>query len=76
MMKIGEINIGMIDRVIRLIAGLVFVGAFALNMVAAPWSYLVGLVGVIALITGAVGTCPLYSVLGIKTLEIKDKKTL
>jgi hypothetical protein len=76
MMKIGEINVGMADRVIRLIAGLVFIGAFALNMVADPWVYLVGLVGVIALITGAVGTCPLYSVLGINTLGKKDDHTL
>lgn len=70
-MKIGEMNVGMIDRVIRVIIGLVLIGAFALNMVAAPWSYLAILVGIIALITGAVGTCPLYSVLGFTTLEKK-----
>jgi hypothetical protein len=68
MLQIGEKNVGMIDRVVRIILGIVLIGVFALNMVAAPWSYLVVLIGLIALVTGAVGTCPLYSVLGFSTL--------
>ena len=66
-MKIGEKNVGMIDRVVRIILGIVLIAAFVLNMVAAPWSYLVALIGLIALVTGAVGTCGLYSLLGINT---------
>jgi hypothetical protein len=66
-MKIGEKNVGMIDRVVRIIVGIAFLAGFALNMVAAPLSYLVALIGLIALVTGAVGTCPLYSVLGLNT---------
>jgi hypothetical protein len=73
-MKIGEMNVGMIDRVIRLVAGIVLIGAFALNMIAAPWSYLAILLGVIALVTGVVGTCPLYSILGINTLGKMDTR--
>ena len=71
-MKIDEMNVGMIDRVIRLVAGIVLIGVFALNMIAAPWSYLAILLGVIALVTGVVGTCPLYSVFGINSLGKKD----
>ena len=67
-MQIGEKNVGMIDRVVRIILGIVLIGVFALNMVAAPWSYLVVLIGLIALVTGAVGTCPLYSLIGFTTL--------
>ena len=67
-MKIGEKNVGMIDRVVRIILGIVLIGMFALNMVTAPLSYLVALIGVIALVTGAVGTCALYSLLGMNTL--------
>ena len=55
------------DRVVRLIAGIALLAAFALNMVAAPLSYLVALIGIIALVTGATGTCPSYSVIGINT---------
>lgn len=67
-MKIGEKNVGMIDRVVRIILGIVLIGVFALNMVASPWSYLVALIGLIALITGVVGTCALYSLIGMNTL--------
>ena len=70
-MKIGEKNVGMIDRVVRIILGIVLIAAFALGWVAAPWSYLVALIGLIALVTGAVGTCPLYSMLGMSTLVKK-----
>lgn len=55
-------NVGSIDRVLRVIIGLallalVFVGPKT------PFGYL----GLIPLITGLVGTCPLYSLLGIST---------
>ncbi|MHB8163366.1 MAG: YgaP family membrane protein [Methanoregula sp.] len=67
-LKIGEKNVGMIDRVVRIILGIALIGVFALNMVASPGSYLVALIGLIALITGVVGTCALYSLIGMNTL--------
>jgi hypothetical protein len=67
-MNIGEKNVGTIDRVVRIIVGIALLAGFALNMVAAPLSYLVALIGIIALVTGAIGTCPAYSVIGINTL--------
>ena len=70
-MKIGEKNVGMIDRVIRIIFGIVLLYLFAVNMVAAPWSYLVALIGLILLVTGVVGTCLLYSMIGMNTLGKK-----
>lgn len=66
-MKIGEKNVGTIDRDVRIIVGIALLAVFALNMVAAPWSYLVALIGIIALVTGAAGTCALYSLIGINT---------
>jgi hypothetical protein len=70
-MKIGEKNVGMIDRVVRIIVGIALLLIFALNMVPTPWSYLVALIGLIALVTGAVGTCALYSLIGMNTAEKK-----
>jgi hypothetical protein len=70
-LEIGEKNVGMIDRVVRIILGIVLITAFVLGWVAAPWSYLVALIGVVALVTGALGTCPLYSILGMSTREKK-----
>lgn len=68
-MKIGEKNVGMIDRIVRIILGVILIGVFAMNYIATPWSYLVALIGVVMLVTGVVGTCGLYSVLGMSTLE-------
>jgi hypothetical protein len=70
-MKIGEKNVGMIDRVVRIILGIVLLIVVVMKMVPAPWSYLVALIGLIALVTGAVGTCALYSILGMDTLPKK-----
>lgn len=55
-----------IDRAVRVVLGLallslVFVG---------PKSY-VGLVGLVPLLTGLVGSCPLYTLFGISTCPTK-----
>ncbi len=70
-MKFGEKNVGMIDRVIRIILGIILLYLFVVNMVVAPWSYLVALIGLILLVTGIIGSCPLYSMIGMNTLGKK-----
>ena len=60
-------NEGTIDRVLRVIAGaalvsLVFVGPET------PW----GWIGLVPLVTGLVGNCPVYSLLGISTCPVKQ----
>ncbi len=57
-----KVNEGAIDRVLRVIVGagvlsLAFVGPHT------PWGYL----GLVPLLTGLVGMCPLYAILGINT---------
>ena len=61
----------MIDRVVRIILGIILLIVFVMKMVPAPWSYLVALIGLIALVTGALGTCALYSLLGMSTTPKK-----
>ena len=55
-------NEGTIDRVLRVIVGL---GLLALVFVGpqTPW----GWIGVVPLLTGLVGFCPAYTLLGIRT---------
>jgi hypothetical protein len=53
-----------IDRVVRVTLG---VGLLALT-VTGPKT-LLGLVGLIPLITGIVGSCPIYTLLGLKTCK-------
>lgn len=59
-------NEGTVDRVLRVILGLgllslVFIGPHT------PWGY----IGLIPLLTGLVGMCPLYSLLGINTCGVR-----
>lgn len=55
-------NVGGIDRTIRVVVGLVL-----LALVFVGPKTLWGLIGVIPLVTGFFGVCPLYSVLGMST---------
>lgn len=59
-------NIGLIDRILRIIAGLALI-SLAFIGPHTPW----GWVGVIPLITGLVGWCGAYTVLGINTCKQK-----
>ena len=60
-------NIGLLDRVARIVLGLALV-AFALGLIAPATGFnWIGWIGVIPLITALVGSCPLYSVLGFST---------
>lgn len=67
MSKLFPRNEAKIERVIRVIAGigllsLVFVGPQT------PW----GWIGVVPLLTGLIGSCPLYTLLGISTCRMKE----
>lgn len=57
-------NEGTVDRALRVIVGLVLL-YFAATGHYTPWSW----IGVVPLLTGLVGTCPLYSLLGINTCK-------
>lgn len=59
-------NEGTIDRVLRVIAGLVLITLAATGTVG-MW----GWIGIMPLLTGAIGTCPAYSILGISTCPMK-----
>lgn len=57
-----KINVGGIDRPLRVVAGLVLIG-LSLSGVIGAW----GWIGLVPLATGALGTCPLYTMLGFST---------
>lgn len=67
MSKLFPRNEAKIERVIRVVAGvgllsLVFFGPQT------PW----GWIGVVPLVTGLIGSCPLYTLLGISTCPMKE----
>ncbi len=63
-------NIGTVDRIIRIVAGLALL-AWALGYIpgyaANPW----GWIGLIPLATALVGWCPAYSLLGMNTCSTR-----
>jgi len=62
-------NEGTIDRALRVIAGLALLAMFFI-FPDASWRYWT-LIGVVPLATGLLGTCPLYSMLGLSTCPVK-----
>lgn len=59
-------NEGTIDRALRVIAGILLI-VMALRGMYTPWTW----IGIVPLLTGLVGMCPLYSVLGINTCKVR-----
>ena len=57
-------NMHTVDRALRVLAG---IGLLSLTVVGpqTPWGYL----GIIPILTGLVGTCPLYTVFGFSTCK-------
>jgi len=59
-------NVGGIDKILRIVVGIVLVSLAALGIVGI-W----GWIGVVPLLTGLFGRCPLYPLLGISTCPMK-----
>lgn len=62
-------NVGGIDRVLRIVAGLVLIGLAATGTVGA-W----GWIGVVPLATGLFRFCGLYTLLGINTCPLDARR--
>ena len=62
-----EINEAPIDRVVRVVLGIVLAAVAIGGAVIAPLLYVVWLVAAILLVTGIVGFCPLYALLRVST---------
>lgn len=64
-----KVNESMADRGIRVVLGLVLLALYFSGVVAGTLGIVLAVVGAIALLTGLVGFCPLYSLLKIKTTK-------
>lgn len=67
-MNLLKNNVGKTDRVIRILVGVLLIGNvfYALQ-------HPIGWIGVILLVTGIFGICPLYSLLGWNTKSTGEK---
>jgi hypothetical protein len=64
--KIFPTNEGTLDRLVRAV-----IGVGLLSLVFAGPKTMWGLVGIVPLFTAAIGSCPLYTLLGIRTCTMK-----
>lgn len=64
-------NMGNTDRIIRVLIAAVIAILFINNTITGVLAYVLLVVGIIFLLTSLVGSCPLYSFLGINTCRIK-----
>jgi hypothetical protein len=61
-----DLNEGMLDRGLRILVGLALI-AFPLGFFGLDHAYMWGWIGLVPLVTGLVGWCPLYTAVGFKT---------
>ncbi|MGD0502223.1 MAG: DUF2892 domain-containing protein [Steroidobacteraceae bacterium] len=64
------INVGTLDRAIRLIGGIALIALAASGKIGA-WGY----VGIVPLITGLFRFCPAYRLIGLSTCPLSAERT-
>ena len=57
-----------IERIVRVIAGLAIVSLYFVGP-RTPWA----LLGLVPIATGLLGSCPLYTILGVSTCPVDDR---
>jgi hypothetical protein len=65
-MQIMNANVGSVDRIVRIVAGLALIGAALMGVIGA-W----GWIGVVPLATGVFRFCPAYLPFGLNTCGTK-----
>lgn len=70
-MNILPRNEHVVERVIRVVAGLAIL-SLAFIGPQSPWAWL----GLVPVVTGALGSCPIYTLFGVSTCSIQTKRKI
>ncbi len=62
-----KVNESSTERVIRVIIGALLVAAWLFGWLSGTWAVVLGIVGIVLIVTGAVGFCAVYALLGVST---------
>ena len=68
-------NVGTIDRAIRLVLGIVLIALGITHVLSGGPAIAAYCVGGIALLTGAIGYCPAWTLFGINTCPLRAKES-
>lgn len=63
-------NVGSVDRILRIVVGVALLGWFFVDQGQGFWHY-AKLIGIVPLATALMGSCPLYTILGLSTCPMK-----
>lgn len=63
-------NVGSVDRWVRFILGILLLTLLFTDL---SYNY-IGYIGIVLILTGLFKVCPLYSLFGLKTCPLKNKK--
>ncbi|MBX9992182.1 YgaP family membrane protein [Phreatobacter oligotrophus] len=66
-------NIGTIDRALRIVGGIALL-LFAVTGVPATGFNWIGWIGVVPLVTAAIGWCPAYTMVGLSTCPMPKRE--
>mgnify|MGYP006280184907 FL=1 len=67
-------NVGTADQIIRVVIAAIAAGLIIFKALTGTWAIVVGIVGVVMLITAVTGFCGLYKVFGMSTCPAKPKE--
>jgi len=62
-----QTNVGSVDRIVRVVAGVTLIALAATGTISA-WGYL----GIMPILTAAIGWCPAYLPFGISTCKTRN----
>lgn len=67
-------NMSSIDRMIRILILVVVAALYFTNVISGTLAIVMGAVGIILATTGVINFCPIYSIFGISTCPVPEKK--
>lgn len=65
-------NVGTVDRIIRVVGGAVLAGLGFTGIIPGLIGPISGAIGLVLIVTGAVGFCPIYAALRLSTSPVKQ----
>ena len=68
-------NMGNVDRIIRILLAVVFAALYFTGTVTGTLGIILLIVGAVFVLTSAVSSCPLYSLVGLSTCAVEPEKS-